>query len=285
MDEEIIGCLWDGAKDTDYVLCEWDGDLLPKLYKKDEIRFTYNQYKNDWSKVSCTIFAAVGMASDLTNYEFSYDEIKDIDDTSYNNPDYTHIRIPWHWWYVSDAVDHMRKRWNKNEELVKKYWKIASYRISKYSDELIEWAIENLYTIDWNLCPSSSYIKDKADWMIDGTDFWTNTNWHSVDIVCKEWQRSVKDSWSVPYYWLKHKLSEISNIWQNFYIFTLVSEDNLEEIKRLNEFKTECNTTIEHLQKMWHMTNDTNFQWILHYTAEKLRKKIEDCNTELKKYL
>jgi hypothetical protein len=32
------------------------------------------------------------MASDLTNYPFSYDEIKEIDDTSYDNPDYAHIR-------------------------------------------------------------------------------------------------------------------------------------------------------------------------------------------------
>jgi hypothetical protein len=68
--------------------------LLPKLYKKDEIRYSYNQYLNKRSWVSCTIFAAVGMASDLTNYEFSYDEIKDVDDTSYNNPDYEHIRLP-----------------------------------------------------------------------------------------------------------------------------------------------------------------------------------------------
>lgn len=283
--EEMIGCLGDWTKDTDYVLCDGESDLLPTLYQKDEIRYTYNQYKNTWSYVSCTIFAAVGMASDLTNYEFSYDEIKDVDDTSYNNPDYAHIRLPWHWWYVSDAVDHMRKWWNKNEKLVKMYWKLASYRISKYSDELIEWAIEKLYTLDWNLCPNSSWNKDKADWMIDGTDFGTNTNWHSIDVICKEWVRSVKDSWSVPYYWLKHKLSEISNIWPNFYIYTLVSEDNYEEIKRLNEFKAECVTTIEHLQKMWHMTKDPNFQWVLHEMANGLRKKIEDCNTELKKYL
>jgi hypothetical protein len=36
---------------------------------------------------------------------------------------------------------------------------------------------------------------------------------------------------------------------------------------------------------MWHQTNDTNFQWILHYTNEKLRKKVQDCESELKKYL
>lgn len=283
--EEMVGCLGGWTKDTDYVLCDGESDLLPTLYKKDEIRYTYNQYKNTWSYVSCTIFAAVGMASDLTNYEFSYDEIKEIDDTSYNNPNYEHIRLPWQWWYVSDAVDHIRKWWNKNEKLVKMYWKLASYRISKYSDELIEWAIEKLYTLDWNLCPNSSWNKDKADWMIDGTDFWKNTNWHSIDFICKEWVRSVKDSWSVPYYWLKHKLSEISNIWPNLYIYTLVKEDNLEEIKRLNEFKAECVTTIEHLQKMWHMTKDPSFQWVLHEMANGLRKKIEDCNTELKKYL
>jgi hypothetical protein len=32
------------------------------------------------------------MASDLTNYEFSEAEAKNIDDTSYNNPAYKHIR-------------------------------------------------------------------------------------------------------------------------------------------------------------------------------------------------
>lgn len=285
MPKEVLGCLGDWAKDTDYVLCAGDGDLLPKLYKKDEIRYSYNQYKNTWSYVSCTIFAAVWMASDLTNYQFSYDEIKDVDDTSYNNPDYEHIRLPWQWWYVSDAIDHIRKWWNKNEKLVKKYWKLASYRISKHNDDVVEDAINNLYAIDWNLCPTKEWNEDKKDWIVDWKDFGYNTNWHSVDIVCLDGQRSVKDSWSIPYYWLKHKLSEISNIWPNFYIFTLVSEDNYEEIKRLNEFKAECVTTIEHLQKMWHMTKDTNFQWVLHYMAEKLRKKISDCNEQLKKYI
>jgi hypothetical protein len=119
--------------------------------------------------------------------------------------------------------------------------------------------------------------------MIDWTDFWKQTSWHSVDIICKDGQRSVKDSWSIPYYWLKHKLSEISNIWQYFYVYTLVSEDNYEEIKRLNEIKSECNLLIEHLWTLRHLVNDVNFRWILHYTADKLRNKISDCNLMLKK--
>lgn len=274
MDKEVLGCLGSWAESTDYVLCEWDSDLLPTLVKKDEIRYEYNQYKNKWSYVSCTIFAAVGMISDLFNYKFSYDEIKEIDELSY-----TRWRIRGQWWYVQSAVKLVADRWNEKMER-----KVAYYRISKYSDDVIENALDKLFTLDWNYCPTAEYNQDKADWMIDGKDFWKQTNWHSVDIVKKGGQRSIKDSGSVPYYWVKNKISQISNYWPYLYIYVPV-DDNLEEIKRLNEFKAECNTTIEHLQRMWHMTNDSNFQWILHYTAEKLRIKIEDCNRELKKYV
>ena len=284
--EEKLGCLGIGESDKDYVLCEWDSDLLPTLYKKDEIRFTYNQYKYERSYVSCTIFAAVWMASDLTNYQFSYDEIKEIDDTSYDNPDYAHIRKRWEWWYVSDAVNHIRKRWNKNEKLVKKYWKLASYRISKYSDSIIEDTINNLYTIDWNYCPTKEYNQDRQDLMIDGTNFWYKTNWHSVDVICKEWQRSVKDSWSVEernYYWLKHKLSEITNYWPYFYVYTLVKEDNYERIKKLNEMKTKIVNWQETNSDLWHLSWSQYHKDKLHEMNNFYRDRLETINEELKK--
>ena len=265
------GCLWDWAENTDYVLCNWDSDLLPPLVKKDEIRFSYNQYKNKWSYVSCTIFAAVWMLSDLMNYEFSYDEIKEIDELSYERG-----RIRGQWWYVQSAVKLVADRWNEKMDR-----KVAYYRISKYDNEIIEDVIGKLYTIDWNMCPTKEWSEDRKDWMIDGTDFWKITNWHSLDIVCKEWQRTVKDSWSIPYYWLKNKLSAVTNFWANFYVYVPVG-DNLEEVKRLNEIKAECNLLIEHLGTLWHLVNDSNFQWVLHYTAEKLRSKVSTCNQMLK---
>ena len=277
--EEVLWCLGTWEQATDYVLCNGDTDLLPTLYKKDEIRFTYNQHNNVWSKNSCTIFAAIGMLSDLINYEFSYDQIKEVDELSY-----TKWRIRGQWWYVKSAVKLVADRYNESE-LSKKYWKVAYYRIQKYDDDIMEDVIDKLYTIDWNLCPTAEYNKDKKDWMVDGTDFWHSTNWHSVDIVKKDWQRSVKDSWRQEYYWLKNKISQISNFGSYFYVYTLVKEDAIEEVKRLNEMKAECNLCIESLWKIWHMTNDTNFQWVLHYTAEKLRKKLEDINNELKKYV
>lgn len=270
-EEEVLGCLWDGAENTDYVLCNGDSDLLPPLVKKDEIRYSYNQYKNKWSYTSCTIFSAVGAMSDLQNYEFSYDEIKEIDELSYERG-----RIRWQWWYVQSAYKLVADRWNEKHPDKP----VVFYRISKYDDEILENAINNLYTIWWNMHPTKEWSEDRKDWMIDGTNFWTSTNWHAVWIVNKEWQRSVKDSWSIPYYWLKNKVSALSNFWANFYVYVLVN-DNLEEVKRLNKIKTECNLLIEHLWNLRHLVNDENFRWILHYTAEKLRWKIKVCDEML----
>ena len=270
-EEEFLGCLGDWAENTDYVLCNWDSDLLPPLVKKDEIRFTYNQYKNKRSYVSCTIFAAVWMLSDLMNYEFSYDEIKEIDELSYERG-----RIRGQWWYVQSAVKLVADRWN--EKYPDK--PIVFYRISKYDDEILENVINKLYTIDWNMCPTKEWSEDRKDWMIDGTDFWKITTWHSLDIVCKEWQRTVKDSWSIPYYWLKNKVSAVTNFWANFYVYVPVG-DKLEEVKRLNELKTECLNCIESLWKIWNLTNEKNFQEVLHYTANKLRDKVKTCTEML----
>lgn len=286
MEEKEIWCLWIWESITDYQLCNGDIDLLPTLYRKDEIRFEYNQWNQDWSRNSCTIFAAIWMLSDLINYEFSLAEIKEVDELSYqDNPKY-HTRTRWGGWYVKDAVD-LVADWYNNSKLSDKYWKVAYYRISKYDNEIIENAIDKLYTIDWNHWLNSDYTKDKADWMIDGTKFGTVTNWHSVDIINYQGQRSVKNSYKGVknnIYWLKNKLSQISNFGSYFYVYTLVKDWALEDIKRLNEFKTALQVAIELNSKMWHMSNDTNFKWILHYTNDKLRAKVKDCDNELKKY-
>ena len=276
MNEEVLGCLGDWAENTDYVLCKWDSDLLPKLVKKDEIRFTYNQYKNTWSLVSCTIFAAVGMISDLFNYKFTYDEIKEIDELSY-----TRGRIRGQGWYVQSAVKLVADRWNEKMEK-----KVAYYRISKYDNEIIEDCINKLYTIDWNYCPTKEYNEDKRDGMLDGTNFWTSTNWHSVDIICKWGQRSVKDSWSSKtnnIYWLKNKLSAITNFWAYFYVYVPVN-DNLEEIKRLNDIKSKILEAMPINSELWHLTNSEEYKDKLHQTNEMFREWLEYVNNELKKY-
>ena len=263
MEENVLWCIWLWEQNTDYVLCNGDSDLLPTLVKKDEIRFSYNQYKNKWSHASCTIFAAVWMLSDLMNYEFSYDEIKEIDELSY-----TRWRIRGQWWWVQSAVKLVADRWNEKMDR-----KVAYYRISKYDNEIIEDVIGKLYTIDWNLGLNSKYNEDKKDWMIDGTDFGTQTSWHSVCVVNMEWQRSVKDSWSVPYYWLKNKLSAITNFWTYFYVYVPV-EDKLERVKKLNEIKAKIVNWMGINSELWHLS------W-----SEEHKNKLHDMNNFFRDWL
>lgn len=280
MEEEVLWCLGIGEQSTDYQLCEWDSDLLPTLYKQDVLIYEYNQNKWTWSTKSCTIFAAIGMASDLWNYEFSEKEINEIDELSYQRG-----RIRWQWWYVQSAVKLVNDWWNENEELVKKFWKMAFYRISKYDDNIMEDAIGKLYTIDWNYCPTSKYNQDRADWMLDGTDFWYNTNWHSVDVRVVENQRSVKDSYvgrKFNIYWLKHKLSEITNYWPYFYIYTKVKEDNLERIKKLNKIKSLILNWIPINSELWEETWSENHRVKLHEMNNFYRDWLNYIEKELK---
>lgn len=276
---DVIWCLWDWAENTDYLLCNGDGDLLPKLFTKDEIRFEYNQ-ANAWSSVSCTIFAAMGMLSDLINYKFTEDEMREVDELSY-----LRWRIRWQWWYVKSAVK-LVADWYNASELSKQYWKVAYYRISKYDDDIIEDTLAKLYTIDWNHAVTDEYTKDKYDWMIDWTDFGHRTNWHSVDVINYKWQRSVKNSykWVHKYniYWLRNKLSAITNFWDNFYVYTLVKEDNYERVKELNEFKTLLVQTISNNSAMWHKTRDESYRKKLNEMNNDNRKKLEDINEQLK---
>lgn len=280
MDEiEVIWCLGDWAEDTDYLLCNWDGDLLPPLFEKDEVRFEYNQWANKRSEVSCTIFAAMGMLSDLINYEFSEAELKEVDELSY-----TKWRIRWQWWYVQNAVK-LVADWYNNSKLSKSFWKVAYYRLSKHDDDIIEAIIGKLYTIDWNHGLNSNYTKDKKDWMIDWIDFGNVTNWHSVDVINYKWQRSVKNSYKwnkYNIYWLKNKLSAISNFWNWFYVYTLVKEDNYERIKELNEFKTLLVQTIANNSAMWHKTKDEEYKKELNKMNNKNRKKLADIDEQLK---
>ena len=279
MEEEVLWCLGTWEENSDYVLCNGDSELLPPLVKKDEIRYEYNQWKSSWSKVSCTIFAAIWMLSDLINYEFSDSQIKEVDELSY-----TKWRTRWQWWYVQSAVKLVADRYN-NSELSKTYWKVAYYRISKYDNEIIEDVIDKLYTIDWNHWLNSEYTKDKADWMIDGTEFGSVTSWHSVDVIKNNWQRAVKNSYKGTknnIYWLKNKLSQISNFWEYFYVYTLVKEDSLERIKKLNEMKAKIINWMDINSELWHLSGSKYHKDKLHDMNEFYREWLNYIDNELK---
>lgn len=283
-EEELNGCLGIWEQNSDYLI-EWFEDNLPSLYQQDNIIYEYNQFANDRSKKSCTIFSAIGAISDLFNYEFSLKEIKEIDNLSYEKG-----RLKNSWWWVQSAVKLVADRWNEHKKE-----KVAYYKLDITNDTLVHNILDKWYTIMTNFNGNGKYTLDYlADAILNWTDFWTSTYWHAVNIVNVNWKLCVKDSEKgrktsktkkdCNIYELEHELREIKPFSVNWYIYTKVAEDALEEVKRLNEIKTECNLLIEHLWKLYHLVNDANFQSILHYTADKLRVKIADAEKELSKY-
>lgn len=278
MEKSELGCLWIWEQVTDYLLCEWDIDTLPTLYKQDSKRFEYNQYAYSWSTVSCTIFAAAWMLSDLKNYEFSEAELKEMDELSY-----TRGRIRGEWWYVQSAVKCVADWWN-NSELSKKHGKTAYYRIGKYSEDVIQWALDKLYTLDTNYNWNAKYNQDyKADWVLDWTSFWTATYGHSVGIISDNWKRSVKDNYKgrkYNIYELKHPIGEISCFWSFLYIYTNVID--LEEVKRLNEIKTKLLVWIPNNSELWHLTNSPEYKDRLHKMNDTFREWLDFIDKKLK---
>ena len=287
MEKDVNGSLWVWEQTTDYILTEWVADALPTLYEQDTVRFEYNQFNQKWSQKSCTIFSAIWAISDLFNYEFDLKEIKEIDSLSYQNG-----RMPDSWWYDQSAVKLVADYWNEHHSDL---WKVAYYRVSMADEQTVKMVIEKNYNICTGFYWNSAFTKDYAtDAILNGTQFWVTTYWHAVNVIMYNWKRCVKDNYKgrTTYDWkkdcniyeLEHATGEIS-WWHSFgYVYTKVAEDALDEVKRLNEIKAECNTIIEHLWTLWHLVNDTNFQSILHYTAEKLRKKIKDADEQLAKY-
>ena len=274
------GCLGAGVQPTDYLI-EGFEDKLPVLYKQDDIIYEYNQYNQTWSTKSCTIFSAIGAISDLFNYEFSLDEIKQIDDKSY-----TLGRVKNGWWWVQTAVKLVADRWNEHHQDL---GKVAYYLVDLSDNEKVQEILDKGYTLMTNYQWNSTYNKDyKADLILNGTKFWTSTYGHAVNVRNIKGKRSVKDSnkgKEYNIYELEHKLSQISCYSSNWYIYTKVSEDAIEEIKRLNELKTKILQVIEINSSIRHLVNDGNYQISLHKMNEENRKKLKTINELLSKYM
>lgn len=279
--EELEIINWDYGiveKDTDFILTEWDVDWLPTLFQQDEIFFEYNQNANSRSKMSCTLFNAFGSVSDLWNYEFLLNQIKELNDLSYEK-----WRKQWDGWRTNLAVDLVRNWRNNNKDLVKQYWKVASYKINMRNDELVNRILDKNYTICWSFEWNTNYILDYSeDWVLDNYEFWKKTYWHSVSLRKIDWKKCIKDNYKWrKYNWrptniyeLKPTCKNLVNWWTyrpRWYLYTTVAEDNYEELIRLEKVRVLCNNSLKANSELWNNTNDKNLQKKLHETNERIR--------------
>lgn len=290
--EEFNGCLWVNESEKDYILEEWDVDGLPTLYEQDDVYFEYNQNAHEWSKKSCTIFNAFGAISDLMNYEYVLSQIKEQDDLSY-----TKWRVKWYWRNTRSAVDLCRNRRNGNDELVKQFWKVASYRIDMRNDDLVNKILDKNYTICWTFQWNANYLADYGkDWVLDNYEFWTKTYGHSVWLRKHNGKRCIKDNYKwrkspswiyTNFYELKPTCKQLID-WGTYnmrgYLFTKVAEDNFEELQRLEKFKRLLQVAETAHSEIRKITNDKEYQNRLHTVNEKHRKKEIDIANEIKKH-
>lgn len=273
------GCLWIWEQQTDYLL-EWFEDALPELVQQDDIIFEYNQYNQSRSKKSCTVFSAMGAISDLFNYKVGIDEAKKVDDMSY-----TRGRIKDSGRRVQSGVKLWADYRNENHSDL---GQVAYYKIDLTDDDLVQKVLDKWYTImtsfQWNM----AYIKDyQADSILNWTDFGAWTFGHAINVRKIKGKRSCKDTayWTDHnIYELQHTLREIKCYSTNGYIYTKVGEDALSEIKRLNELKCLVVKVIESNSSIRHLVNDTTYKNSLHNMNNENRKKLQDIETELRKY-
>lgn len=284
MEEELNGCLglWD--KPTDYKLTEWLLDALPTLYQQDEIIYEYNQNNQSWSKKSCTLFSPIWAISDLFNVEIPLETIKVWDNDSYSKG-----RMKDNGWYVALGVEHIADEWNASD-FAKKYGKVAFYSIDIRDNELLKKILEKRYTVctwfQWN----ANYSNDKnKDWILNWTEFGAMTYGHAVSAIWStKYPQRIKDNYKgIKYniYEVEHEFSEIPCFYDRGYVFTKVAEDSLEEVKRLNKMKTLTENMIKDNSEMRHLTNDAYYRTKLHDMNNLHRKKIQDIEEQLKKYL
>ena len=285
MEEEILnGCLGTGEQDTDY-LFSWEMlENLPELELQDTQIYEYDQ---SWT-THCTLYSAFGAVSDLFNYERTQKEIDEMVEESYKRG-----RIKWEWWYIKSAVDLVADYWNENHA---KLWRVVYYRVSLSDTELVDKILTKNYTLCSGYDGNSAYNKDRNDNVIlNGTDFWTATYGHAVSWIGRNWKRYIKDNYKgrtnynnkpTNIYEVEHEPKELVKsgcYMRNAYLYTKV--DNLEEIKRLEKFKTAVNVAIELNSSIWHLTNDENYKNALHTMNNENRKKQNDIEAQLKKYV
>lgn len=281
MIEEIDWMIEHWEQETDFLL-NWEVEL-PPLFNQDNIRYEYSQGKTK----DCTLYSAIWAISDLMNYEFNKTEIKEVVDMSYARG-----RRKDGWWFTQLWVKCAADYWNN------KYpdRKVAYYRIDILSNNFTQ-VLKAWYTVVLSFKGNTAYSMDHyEDWVVDWTDFKPSTRWHATTSIHQE-KVFIKDSykgrkkkdWSDDnHYELKDIVALVKNgvYYPSAYVFVAEEKivNNVEELKRLNEFKTEVNIAISQNSKLWHLTNDEMFKENLHEQNQKLRGKLIDIEIEFKKF-
>ena len=233
--------------ENDYIIW-WDNELIiPE--NKNTLKYYYNQWtkREPSTSRSCWIFWSMGCVSDLTWYQFTEDNINEINKLAIDQ----YGLVIWEGMYMSSAVDCVRNWWNNNKKQ-----QLISYRTTIWSEEFLEWLNKKHSFAVWYITSSEYYNDSQDNWVIDLDTFPTSWWWH---LVRNNYLANINIDDN--YYWTKdynsyvnNKIVSLASDWVFFpsaYLF-LYEEEMIDPI--LNNIDLEW-AKAEYLLWTWSGTN------------------------------
>lgn len=289
MDEETIidnGCYeWVPAdKDFSY---EDIGSLSLSTLPEVKVSLPwFNQWNFKETKKACTIVnstrALIWMIQVWYKETYTDEEVKSMIFESLNYCVQKWQYVIGSWWYVPTAMKYVCKWWNENNPN-----KQVSYVQIHYTSEDFAEILKRGYPLVGSYRGNTDYNLDyRKDCVLDWQTFPNPSYGHCTDWMFTDSSIVVNDSYiGTPYntYKIKYPWELINNkVWNpNFYLWINNQEvkDNSEEIKRLTEYKSKLDKSIELDSWLYDNTKDPNtierenFKNEMHLHAEILRKK------------
>jgi len=260
-----------------------DTSTLPTLDKQNTKIYTYNQGHSK----DCTLYSAIWAISDLKDYKFSSQEIKEIVKKSYEMG-----RRKGKGWYSQMWVKCVSQWWNAKFPDNK----VLYYSLWLDSDEAND-ALNKNYTLCVTYRGNRKYWLDYlTDAILDWYEFGKKTYWHATNIIKRNNKAFVKDSYkgrkgkgwiSCNIYELKSTFKQLiqSTYYPTAYlIVNAPHKDKEQEIKRLYEMQEIIEDNMEDNSELWNRTKDWNYKNALHNMNNIHRNKLLDIEKEINKF-
>ena len=137
--------------------------------------FEYNQleFSNKLGSNLCTVYAVIGMLSDLIGRELTETERKTLAETRYGMPDFD----PSVGGYLVEGNNCVRKWWNTNNDSNQ----IRQFAVSIDDQKFFE-ALEKGYRINIGYRGNAKYNADAADGTLDDYSIGSTTYGHSTTV-------------------------------------------------------------------------------------------------------
>lgn len=274
---ELLNWVLDFTENQEDYLVDAVVDSKALMTKQDWIVYQYNQ----WSSKDCTIYSAIWWCWDLNNHKFSIEEIKRINERSWEL-----WRTKWSGWYIQKAIDLVKNYWNElnpNDQII--------YVQTTVGSELF-WKLYNLwYTLMWGITGDSKYIADRReDWDIDWVEF-DKDFYHAINFWNKFWRTenriiTLKDS----YLWRDYNIYDVQNwewlvknwnMFKNCYCYLNLNKIN----KTANQIKFES-SLIKYARQnslLWNAFNSTIGTGLYDdKTLEELKILLANTNIKLR---